>query len=108
MVLEKTVADVHANLMALHDEAVRGHENPLIVRLLEQMMRLTNMDAEGTQVQTEPDAVEPEDERTEAAPCKHPIVSIYGKCQQCGECQHTNVHGGVCLTCNEPISEVPA
>lgn len=112
MVMKELVADVNRELTLLIEECQFNHENPRLIRLAEQLHRLTNIadDAGADNVTT----AQPQAEMTTAqeqinpATCAHKILNIYGVCSTCGKCQHTQVRDGFCITCGEEMPEAPA
>lgn len=104
MVDENIVNEVYRELRALKDEAERGRENPIVVRIIDVLLRLTRLDAGEPETAQESAEENPEGQSEPAkGPCKHEHLSTFGRCQSCGECQHTNVRAGTCLTCDKEI-----
>lgn len=102
---EDTVKEVYADLLecrAMINSPVS--RDSILLRVIDNVLKLTTIS-------------EPEQEQafrhTESAvevaasavgPCKHKVVTVYGKCKDCGECLHTNVKNGTCLTCDKVIT----
>lgn len=117
MVMKELVQDVHEELKRLHDEAVTNRENPRLISVMEQLMRLT--DVTGTYdpkapskligdpsrpVGEMPTSVLPE--KVDAATCPHKVADIYGICKECGTCTHAaGSRDGICSTCGEPVKK---
>jgi hypothetical protein len=123
MMLIELVKDVHNNLQQLRGEISARNGVVLdadVVRLLDEFIRLSDVDyteEEKAQGETAVNVIEAEPTRMvtssfrgadNAGNCPHKIVDIYGKCRACGECTHTNVKAGVCLTCDKIIVPAPA
>lgn len=110
MMMKELVSDVNDKLAQLHDEAVAHKESPVVIALMEQLMRLTNVGEDGepaaveqAPVQQAPvqQAVQQAPEKVDPKDCPHKLLTIYGKCAACGKCQHTQVQRGYCATCGE-------
>jgi hypothetical protein len=107
MVQKELVDSIHEKLVKEYDEAVRAKENPRLLSLMETLIALTDTNPDGP---TKPVAETPAPvvvPPKSAGPCQHKVVDIYGKCKQCGQCQHNNVRGGICLTCDQPVPAKP-
>jgi hypothetical protein len=75
--------------------------------MIDNLLRLTDLDGEGQESApvksiTGTDATFPGATAT-AVPCTHPSLNIYGRCQKCNECQHTNIKHGICITCDKKV-----
>lgn len=106
MVDENLVASVNKDLRSLLAEAQAQKENPRLIRVIQNLVKLTNVDGE---MLPEDHAAANADEalEAEAAPttenCAH-AFNAYGKCAKCGECQHQTVRNGVCLVCDAEVA----
>lgn len=103
MVQREVVKSVYDDLKALYGELKANRENPHIIRVVQNLLRLTSL-GEDEATETEEQAVK---ETSEAAPpatlsaedCPHKVSDIYGRCMECGTCQHTQIRDGFCVTC---------
>jgi hypothetical protein len=107
MMMKELVSDVNDKLTKLHGEAVAHKESPVVIAMMEQLMRLTNVGDDGEPAAEKPKAQEaPAQQATEkvdAKDCPHKLLTIYGKCAACGKCQHTQAQRGYCATCGERV-----
>jgi len=107
MVLKELVTKCNEDLRELRGQAYS--ESPALVKVIDILISLTDLDAsEAAQTATEnKPALVPSKSAEPAAPCEHTVTDLYGRCKQCGECQHTNEKNGTCITCGESV-DVPA
>lgn len=130
MMTEDLVRDVNDKLEALKKKAISVKADPMFVELIHQMMRVTNVDNAKTisetaggldVVQTEGQshdehylgrgvthqtAAPPESgfrKPSAAADCAHQNQDPFGRCKDCGQCQHIKVVGGTCITCDAAV-----
>lgn len=114
MVMEELVQSVDKELAALEDECKANRENPRLLKLIEQMRRLTNVNSDGSEKAPAKSETESLDIDAPAqnqavkntpANCPHKAVNIYGQCLGCGKCQHTQTRNGICNTCGATVSD---
>ena len=106
MVTENVVREVYNELRQLKAEAETNKENPRLVRLMDLSLRLTRLDA-GEPEAEQPEqskSAEPETVAESPGECEHKHISIFGRCQDCGQCLHTDVRNGTCLTCDAQVT----
>lgn len=117
MMMEDLVKDVNAKLRKELTEAEAGAESPRLVRILKQLVRLTDpegMDSEEAMADAQaaqnseaggptPSELARATEAAKKMPHKH-VPSIYGTCTVCGECTHPRVGtNGLCLNCGANV-----
>jgi hypothetical protein len=104
MVHEETVRGVYTDLKALQDELISNRENPHMIRIVKNLLKLTNL-GEDIEAAPEDGAAKggPELVPAKVTPenCEHRLVNVFGQCPECGKCIHSQVRDGVCLTCGE-------
>jgi hypothetical protein len=109
MVQRETVSAVFQDLKTLRDELKRNRENPHMIRICENLMKLTSLGEKDEAAELEA-AAEAESSKViemvkkSAVDCEHKATDIYGRCVECKECQHTNTRSGVCLTCDADLT----
>jgi len=105
MVMRDLVQEVHEDLIVLR-RSVSIHE-PILGAVIDNLIKLTTITDEPESSAAQEDAFQAGTNggaKVEAGgPCQHKVLSVYGKCIACGECQHTNVKHGYCLTCDKEI-----
>lgn len=114
MVDDNLVVDVNLELRKLLTECETTRENPVIIRLIKQMVRITNIDSQlaaddleleekkAAQIEAEkPQVFKPLDPAT----CLHKSINIYGICNDCRKCLHSQNDGETCRTCGEPLAK---
>lgn len=108
MVLKELVTKCNDDLRELKQHAESTRENPTLIRVIDILISLTDLDRseEFAAAENRP-ALVPSKSAGPAEPCEHKVTDLYGRCKQCGECQHTNEKNGTCITCGEPV-EMPA
>lgn len=104
MVDENLVVSVNQDLRSLLAECQAHKENPHLIRVIQNLVKLTNV---GGEEEAQPEAqAEPAAAEAEAAPtpetCAH-AFNQYGRCPKCGFCQHQTVRGGTCLVCDQAV-----
>lgn len=110
MVLKEVVQEVHDNLKGLLDEARAHRESPTTIRILENLVRLTDLSfSESGQAEEEKQIAAPA-VSLPAGTCEngeHKNLTVFGRCKDCGECTHPegSVKNGVCLTCDQAVEE---
>lgn len=114
------IQNVHSELSRLHTEAVSGRENPRLIAVIAQVMRLTNTgDPDKSPA---PDCLHEKVENGKCLQCGGEIPSlqmvpepsstehehvpnIFGNCGACGQCLHQVVLiDGTCRGCGEKVS----
>lgn len=116
MVTEKVITNTRLELLELIAECETQRENPRIVRLAKCLLALLQPDDPGEVEQKlspeillakqQTNAVEETArlENMKADVAHRHTPNVYGVCNACGTCLHTNRHSqtGFCITCGEP------
>lgn len=116
MVMKELVQEVNADLKSLRQEAVSDQDNKLFLRLVDNLIRLTDFNDENkaqdsVEVQLHqflPLINESQHEASEKLPpvlCPHKVLNVFGQCIVCGNCGHTQIaDNNVCKTCGALIT----
>lgn len=90
MVQRETVSEVYQDLKAMRDELVRNRENPHIIRLVNNLMKLTSLGD---------DAEEEAKQKAAEAETSNVVSIAKPECKQ----HVPNVFGTECMTCHEKL-----
>ncbi len=129
MIEKDLVANVNQNLTTLLERAKNSKADPILIELIHQMKRVTDLDGARDLPENVADfsTLNPEnvnrvtakvhqmadhpgfpDGRTKAERCadgQHGNIDPFGLCRDCGKCTHSQVRNGACVRCDEPIED---
>lgn len=102
--MKELVVDVHDQLQAIRQRAAATGESPVVIALIDQVLRLTDISNE----EPEPALVQRASFRGpggDPATCEHPRRDNFGRCIACGDCAHLSKKNGHCNTCGKIVAE---
>lgn len=121
MVIEELVKEVNENFRVLRTRAIVTGQNEIIVSVIENLIRLTDVEnfEQDKPSATDADLVSGFDEAQKKAAtfsastsqvvaintvCPHKELNVFGRCTKCNACLHTNqTKYGYCLTCDTQL-----
>jgi len=106
MVDENLVGSVNKDLRSLLAECQAHKENPRLIRVIQNLVKLTNVSGEEEaqpEAQPESAATAEEGEPLTEENCAH-AFNPYGRCVKCGKCLHQTVRNGTCLVCDASVA----